>query len=123
MNLTVPSLLITDDDRDFRETLQSIFEPRGFRTLLAEDGDVAVEMVGKEQIHVMLVDMHMPRLTGLDVLRFVHERAVPIPSILMSAALDAQIEAEARQAAAFSVVSKPFRLQQITTLVSQAMRQ
>ena len=42
MNLVTPSLLIAEDDRDFRETLREVFAPRGFRTLLAQDGEEAL---------------------------------------------------------------------------------
>ena len=40
-----PAILITDDDRDFRETLREVFEPRGFATLLAADGEEAIQIV------------------------------------------------------------------------------
>ena len=52
-------MLITDDDRDIRETLGSIFEPRGFHTLLARDGKEALDLVQQEEVHVVLIDMHM----------------------------------------------------------------
>ena len=52
-----PSLLITDDDRDVRETLGSIFKPRGFQTLLASDGKEALDIVQHEQVHLVLIDM------------------------------------------------------------------
>src|SRR4051812_17914376 len=123
MKIAVPSLLITDDDSDFRESLRSLFESRGYRTIMARDGAEAVDIMGSEEVHVLLLDMHMPRLSGLDVLRRMQTLAVPPPSILMSAALDPTIEAEAIRAAAYSVVAKPFPLRQITGLVSQAMRQ
>ncbi|HEX4148772.1 MAG TPA: response regulator, partial [Pirellulales bacterium] len=57
------SILITDDDPSFRETLRSVFEPRGFRTLLAGDGEEALRIVERDEIHLVLLDMHMPRLT------------------------------------------------------------
>ena len=63
-----PSLLITDDDSDFRETLQVVFEPQGFRTLLAGDGEEALHIVRHEEVHLLLLDMHMPKLTGLETL-------------------------------------------------------
>ena len=46
-----PSLLITDDDRDFRETLRDVFRPLGFRTLLAADGEEAVQGGSKNKGH------------------------------------------------------------------------
>ncbi len=117
-----PSLLIADDDYDFRETLRDVFAPRGFRTLLASDGDEALHILEEEPVHLLLVDMHMPRLTGLEVARRVQESRVAIPWILLSAALDESIVREAQEAEAFSVLAKPVRFAQITAVVADAMR-
>ncbi|HEX4591244.1 MAG TPA: response regulator, partial [Gemmataceae bacterium] len=59
------SILITDDDRDSRETLRDIVAPEGYRTILAASGEEALEIFHDEPVHVVLLDMHMPRLTGL----------------------------------------------------------
>lgn len=123
MKLEPPSLLITDDDRDFRETLRGVFEPRGYRTLLAADGDEALDIVQRQSVHLVLLDMHMPRLSGLETIRRIRQMPlnVALPCILISAALDAEIEAEARRQRAFSVLSKPIRLREVTGLVQQAL--
>src|SRR5688500_6906858 len=97
MRIVTPSLLITDDDRDFRETLRSVFEPRGFETLLAADGQEALEIMQAHPVHVLLDDMHMPRLTGLETIRRLRELSRPIPAILMSAELDPRIRQEAEE--------------------------
>jgi CheY-like chemotaxis protein len=125
MKLEPPSLLITDDDRDFRETLRGVFEPRGFRTLLAADGDEALDIVQRQPVHLALLDMHMPRLSGLETIRRIRQMRLDIvlPCILISAALDDAIEEEARRQRAFSVLSKPIRLREITGLVQQALMQ
>lgn len=123
MNLTVPSLLITDDDRDFLQTLQGVFEPRGFRTLLARDGWEAVEIAQREPVHLLLVDMHMPRLTGLETIIRLQQMPVIVPAILMSAALDQEIVDEAARCQVFSVLSKPFPVKDIMGLVSRALLQ
>lgn len=123
MVLETPCLLITDDDRDFRETLSDVFERRGFRTILAGDGEQALEIVQREPIHVLLMDMHLPRITGLETIRRAHTFQATLPCILVSAALDDSIVAEAIQSHVFSVLPKPFRSAQITELVRQAMRQ
>ena len=123
MVLETPSLLITDDDRDFRETLSGIFEPRGFRTILAGDGEEALEVIHREPVHLLLLDMHMPRLTGLETMRRLRTLHLELPCILISAALDRQIEEEARAANAYSVLAKPVRLPDITGIVARAMQQ
>ena len=116
-------MLITDDDRDFRETLGSIFEPRGFRTLLASDGQEALDIVQHEQIHVVLIDMHMPRMTGLEMIRQVKRTHAVMPCILLSAAMDEHLAEEARRANVFSQLSKPISLLDVTEVVGAAMRQ
>ena len=116
-----PSILITDDDRDFRETLSGVLEPRGFRTLLADNGQQALDIVQTEQVHLLLLDMHMPRLTGLETLRLVKEIKAMLPCILLSGMLDDAIRHEAEQAQVFSVLAKPVSRIEITTQVELAM--
>jgi CheY-like chemotaxis protein len=121
MLVETPSLLITDDDPGFRETLRVIFEPKGFRTLLAGDGEEALKIVRNELVHVVILDMHMPRLTGLETLRMLKEFRALLPCILLSAQLDERIVEQARLAHAYSVLSKTVTVGQITGAVRQAM--
>ena len=109
MLVETPSLLITDDDPGFRETLRVIFEPKGFRTLLAGDGEEALKIVRNETVHLVLLDMHMPRLTGLETLRMLKEFRAMLPCILLSAQLDELIIEQARLAHAYLVLSKTSR--------------
>jgi len=120
--IETPSLLITDDNRCFRETLAGFCRQKGFRTWLAADGEEAIQMVQSREIHVLLLDMHMPRLTGLETLRRVHQFKAQLPCILISAGLDEQTLAEARDARVFSVLSKPVRCTEVTDIVRSALR-
>lgn len=120
--IETPSVLISDDDRDFRETMRFVLEPRGFRTILASDGEEAMRVVLTETVHLVLLDMHMPKWTGLDVLRRVKKFREQIPCILMSAALDEHLRCEAERANAFSVLAKPVSRETITSTVELAMR-
>ncbi|HEX4143969.1 MAG TPA: response regulator [Pirellulales bacterium] len=122
MPVQLPSILITDDDLDFRETLRSVFEPRGFRTLLAGDGEEAIEIIRGEEVHLVLLDVHMPRLSGLETLRLVKQFKWRVPCILLSAAVDDSIIRQAEMAQAFSVLSKPVSRAQITDVVAQAFK-
>ena len=67
------SILITDDDRAARETLREIFEPVGFRTLLAESGEEAIDIVKDQDVHLALMDMHLPRISGLETMLLVRQ--------------------------------------------------
>jgi CheY-like chemotaxis protein len=117
-----PSLLITDDDREFRETLRLGLEPRGFETILAGDGEEALKIVRSREVHLVLLDMHMPKLTGLETLRLLKQFKAMLPCILLSAELDELLIEQARLAHAFSVLAKPITLGQLTQTVRLALR-
>ena len=121
MTIDIPSLLITDDDAAFRETLQGVLEPQGFRTLLAGDGEEALRIVRTKVVHVALFDMHMPKLTGLETLRLVKQIKAMLPCIILSADLDEIMVEQARRAHAFSVLPKPVTRVQLTGIIRQAL--
>ena len=58
------SILVTDDDPASRETFREIFEPVGFRTFLAESGEEAIDIVHRHDVHLALMDMHLPEALG-----------------------------------------------------------
>jgi len=122
MSLQTPSLLITDDDSDFRLALKEAFEPRGFRTLLAGDGEEALAVMRRETVHVVLLDMHMPRLSGLETIRRVREFHQQLPCILISAAMDEALAEEAQRVQAYSVLAKPIRFADVNCAVRGALR-
>ncbi|MGA2060056.1 MAG: response regulator [Thermoguttaceae bacterium] len=122
MLLEHPSLLITDDDAGFRETLRVAFEPRGFRTLVAGNGEEALDIVKHETVHLVLLDIHMPRLSGLETLHRLKEFRAMLPCILLSAQLDDLIIEQAKLAHAFSVLSKTVTINQITGVVRLALQ-
>ncbi|MGD0652763.1 MAG: response regulator [Thermoguttaceae bacterium] len=122
MLLEHPSLLITDDDAGFRETLRGAFEPRGFRTLVAGNGEEALDIVKRETVHLVLLDIHMPRLSGLETLHRLKEFRAMLPCILLSAQLDDLIIEQAKLAHAFSVLSKTVTIKQITGVVRLALQ-
>jgi CheY-like chemotaxis protein len=143
--LTPPRLLITDDDRDFRETVAGVLSDRGFETLQAADGEEALKIVCRQEVHLLLLDMQMPRLSGLETIERLRgldigwpastdgddagseaHSAQPrfiLPWILISGALDDQLIARALAAAAFSVLPKPVRLPDLTGAVTGALAQ
>ena len=96
MFVSPPIMLITDDDGAFRETLRSAFAPHGFHTLTAGDGDEALEIVRRESVHLLLTDMHMPRMSGLEIIRQIRRSRLVIPCILISGGVDDGLVEEAR---------------------------
>jgi CheY-like chemotaxis protein len=116
-----PTLLVSDDDLAFRQTLCTVFEGRGIRTYSAGDGEEALQIICTQEVHLVLVDMHMPRLTGLETIRRAKQLKALMPCILMSAHLDDLLIEQARELHAFSVLSKPVTFRQLLGAVGQAL--
>jgi CheY-like chemotaxis protein len=125
MQSTEPTLLIADDDRDFRESLSEVFTRRGFTTQLAANGSEAVEIVqATTHLHLVLLDVHMPKLSGIEALGKIREIAAEqLPCILMSAKFDAQIVQEAQRLQIETMLSKPFTLRDLTGTVESVFEQ
>ncbi len=115
------SILITDDDPAARETLRNIFEPVGFRTLLAESGEEAIDIVKDQDVHLALMDMHLPRLSGLETMTLVRQIKGLLPMILISAEQDDNLLRKALSAHAFCVLVKPVSKNVIIYVVTKAL--
>lgn len=117
-----PSILVTDDDAAFRDTVRNILQPRGFRLLTAADGEETLRIVNSQPVHLLLLDMHMPRLNGLETARRIRQLNSRLPFVLLSAALDESIAQQARLIDVFSMLSKPVSQRDLTTTVDQVFR-
>ena len=117
-----PSILITDNDQQFRDTVLEVLRPSGYRTLEADDGLEALKIVQQEQVHVVLLDMHMPRQDGLVTLRRLKRFKALLPCILLSAEMDERLEQEARKAQAFEVLRKPVSRIDLTDTIEHALQ-
>ncbi len=115
-------LLITDDDRDFRESLAEGLNRRGFETILAADGQEAIDNIKHETIQLLMLDIHMPRLGGLETLAEVRRFGMQLPCILMSANLDYGILRQANSLNLTSVIAKPFSLKVIAAIIDGIMQ-
>lgn len=115
------AILIADDDRECREALAEIVGPEGYQTLLASSGEEALDLVRDREIHLVLLDMHMPRLTGLETLFLVRQFNAQLPAILVTGdATDALIR-QAVQAHVYSVIPKPVSKHVVLYTVSRAL--
>ena len=119
-------LLITDDSRAFRELLREVLECRPqcqppLQLHEAESGEEAVEVVQRQRIDIVLLDMHMHTMTGLDTLRVLKQLDALRPCILITSDTSEGLRRDARDAHAFSVLKKPVQKQQLVETVSNAL--
>jgi DNA-binding NtrC family response regulator len=115
------SILITDDDRHCQDVLREIMEPEGFRTLLASSGEEALDIVREEPVHLLLLDVNLPRLTGLETLQVVRQMNLRMPCILVTADVNERLMRQACQARAYSVIPKPVSKHVVLYMVVRAL--
>jgi two-component system chemotaxis response regulator CheY len=115
------SILITDDDRDTRETLQEIMRGQGYQTVLASCGEEAIELVRGAEVHLALLDMHLPTLTGIETLEVVRQHNAILPCILVTADASPDVMRQAFQARVFSVIPKPVSKNVVVYTVVRAL--
>ncbi|MFO1005327.1 MAG: response regulator [Planctomycetaceae bacterium] len=113
-------VLIADDDRGFRETLEFILEPY-FRTLAVECAEQAIEVVEHDPIDLVLFDMHMHVLTGLEAVSIVKKLRSDLPCILITADFTESLKMQALQAQAHAVLKKPVARRDLILQVGTAL--
>ncbi len=115
------SILIADDDQGCRDALREIVEPAGYSTLLASSGEEALDLVRGREVHLLLMDMYMPTLTGLDTLRLARQMNVTLPAILLTGDPTDTLLRQAYQAQVYSVIPKPVNKNVVLYTVVRAL--
>jgi len=109
----MPEILIIDDEKIIRETLRDILEYEGYKIDEAEDGIQAIEKFKKKKYDVVLCDIKMPRMDGLEVLEMAQGINPDIPVIMISGHGTVEIAVEATRKGAFAFITKPPDLNQM----------
>ncbi|MBL9078556.1 MAG: sigma-54-dependent Fis family transcriptional regulator [Planctomycetes bacterium] len=118
-----PRLLIVDDEPDLRWVLRGLFEDEGFTVVEAGDGAEALAELERTEPDVVLSDMRMPRVPGLELLRQLRQRAPDVPVVLLSAVEDLATAVDAIKEGAFDYQAKPFDQQRLLLTVQRAAEQ
>jgi CheY-like chemotaxis protein len=115
------SILITDDDAAARETLREIVAPQGYRTLMAQSGEEAIDLIREHEVHLALMDMHLPRLSGLETMAILRQIKGVIPAILITADHNEDLMRRALSEHAFCVLAKPVTKHGLIYVVRKAI--
>lgn len=118
-------VLIIDDDPALRMLVRVLLEHEGYNVLLAQDGEVGVVLATDERPHCILLDVAMPRRSGLDVYRDLqNSSAAGIPIIVFSAILNRTDEATWRALPhVVDAIRKPFDIEQLVARIGEVCEQ
>ncbi len=112
-------ILVVDDNRSLAEALSDVFEAKGYEPTLAYDGMQAVERVKAEHFDCVLMDIKMPRLSGVDALREIKKFAPTTPVILMTAYSVQGLIEEARAEGALAILQKPVTPEKVFSIAEE----
>jgi len=115
------TLLIADDDPGLRESLERTLTREGYRVILASDGRGALERLQGGGIDLVVTDLKMPGLTGIEVLRAAKAIAPDVDVILLTAFGTVEEAVKAMKDGAYDFLTKPFRREQLLKLISKAL--
>ena len=115
-----PRVLIVDDERSILDTLQILLRGKGFEVAAAQSGREALERLDEFSPDVILSDIRMPGVSGLDLLAAVRERDPEVPVILMTAQASLQSAVQAVNQGAFYYLQKPFSNDELVAICRRA---
>ena len=103
-----PRILVVDDERSMRELLAIVLRREGYEVLVAENGRTAIELLEREPVDLLISDIKMPDLSGVDVLRAAKKIDQDILGIMITAFASTETAVEAMRLGACDYLSKPF---------------
>jgi len=115
--------LVVDDNEDIRDVFCRLIERAGHASSTAADGQEAVDILQRETFDVMLLDLTMPRMNGVEVVRWMraHPDVAPDLRVVVISAWAGEHRAVLQELGIDNVMQKPLRIQQLTDLISETL--
>jgi two-component system, NtrC family, response regulator PilR len=115
------NILIVDDEKSLLDLLSVVFKKEGYGVKTASSGPKAREILEKEDVDLVITDIKMPQMSGMDVLKFVKGRDSETPVIMITAYGSVKQAIEALKAGALDYVVKPFDVEELKILVARGL--
>jgi two-component system KDP operon response regulator KdpE len=122
MNRDTGNLLIVDDERSIRVSLRTILANFGYEIVEAARGEEALALVRTARFDVVLLDINMPGMGGIEVCRIMRQAAPRLPIVMLTVLGNEERKVEALDAGADDYITKPFQLRELTARIRAAMR-
>lgn len=114
------NILVIDDEADLRSSLQERLAMEGYCVQTAPDGRTGLKLYHDHQVDLVITDVLMPEIDGLEVVRTLRRLSLTLPIIVMSGGGTRELDflVEAQEFGATRTISKPFRLEEIVAMVN-----
>ncbi|MDX5621848.1 response regulator transcription factor, partial [Clostridioides difficile] len=115
------TILVVDDEKEIRDLIEIYLLNSGYNVIKAEDGKEALDILKKENIHLMILDIMMPKMDGIEVCRKVRE-SLNIPILMLSAKSEDMDKIQGIMTGADDYLTKPFNPLELTVRVKSLIR-
>jgi diguanylate cyclase (GGDEF)-like protein len=116
------NLLIVDDDISLLETIGDVFQDRGYNVAMVEDGHRAIRLVSSRYFDVVLIDLRMPGINGLETYKKIKEITPTTVVIMMTGDSKEELVKKAIEEGAYAVIYKPFNVKRVIKVVEEAVK-
>jgi DNA-binding NtrC family response regulator len=120
MSQPQPSVLVVDDESSILDTLRILLRKEGYEVTTAQGGKAGLEQIRSGSHSIVLTDVRMPQVSGLDILRAAKEQDAETPVILMTAQASLQSAVQAVNEGAFYYIQKPFSNDELLAILRRA---
>jgi two-component system response regulator AtoC len=117
----VTKILVVDDEAEIRSLLGAVLQSKGFEVVAAEDGAAALQQVQRERPAVILLDLSMPRMSGMDALPEIKRLDGDVPVIICTAHADLATAVRAMKLGAYDFLTKPFDVELLVLTLQRAV--
>lgn len=117
-----PRILVVDDEESIREFLDIMLKKEGYTVTLAKNGQEALEIIGKKSFDLIISDLQMPQITGLELLRKVKEVSPGMCFLMITAFGSAETAVEAMKLGAYDYITKPFKIDEVRINIANALK-
>ena len=115
-------ILVVDDEESIREFLDIMLKKEGYEVTLAEDGRRAQELIKKKTFDMVISDLQMPHMTGVELLKFTKEFNEEIVFMIITAFGTTETAVEAMKLGAYDYITKPFKIDEVSILINNALK-
>jgi two-component system NtrC family response regulator len=116
------TVLIVDDEKNYLMVLSAFLSGEGYETLTADSAQQALEIVETTDLDLVLTDMKMPTIDGIELLKRIKQNVPDLPVVMMTAYGTVEKAVEAIQLGAFNFILKPFQNETLKQIVDKAVR-
>jgi DNA-binding response OmpR family regulator len=114
-------LLYVDDEANLRILVKDQLVAEGFSVETADDGDTGVEMLKQQKFDIVLLDIRMPRMGGIDVLKYIKEHKIQCRIIMLTAVDDLSVALESVKNGANDYLTKPYDLETLLASIRRVI--